>query len=136
MSRYTWVLQYNPCQTYCNTIHSSQPTTHSCNTICCIAIQLKPKLHYGHNTMVYCDTTPATQSAYYCNTITALQNNSHNIIWAVAQPTLLHQQNFFFFINIYYLFQPLEIPKKNIHILIFIFFSSSNSTYFQLLENF
>ena len=98
-------------------IQPHQPAIQSTlpNQLHTLAIQLKPKLHYGHNTMVYCDTNPAPQAASYCNTITALQYNSHNIIWAVAQPMLLHQNFLFFFHQYYYLFQALEIPKKNTH---------------------
>ena len=46
MSRYTWVLQYNPFQTYCNTIHSSKTTKSQYNN--CIVC---PTAHHCHGTI-------------------------------------------------------------------------------------
>ena len=91
------VLQYN-------FFFSSQATTHPCNTIYCIAIQLpalQPSSLQYKNCIAIQFSTPTQLAIHFilqyktypnCNTILFLQYN-----WAVAYFKFLHQFLFFFF---------------------------------------
>ena len=143
---YNTILQYNPSllkpqsqYSLCIAIQffSSQPTTHPCKTICCIAIQLpalKPSsLQYKNCIAIQFSTPPqlAIQSSslahprpLYHNTMPFLQYKNflfHNIIWAVAQKRFC--TNFFFIIIIFFshLF-PAAGKKKIINLIYFFHF--------------
>ena len=65
----TSVLQYTSNPSNCVAIHlpSRPSTTHSCNTICCIAIQFSPYATIQSNTS--CNTLSSQPATHPCNTI-------------------------------------------------------------------